>query len=141
MPVVAAIDQSDRATTVVEEGKRLADGAGVDLHVVHVGTSSVPHPEGGYDTDKTNFISEQKAAGIAREQANKVIGPDEFEAVGLRGDPATELLEYATEQDADYIVVSARKRTPIGQAVFGSVTQSLLLHAECPIVAKPHEDT
>ena len=61
-----------------------------------------------------------------------------FEAVGLEGNPAAEILEYSTARDAEYIVVSARKRSPVGQAVFGSVTQSLLLTADRPIVAVPH---
>lgn len=139
MPVVAAVDQSERAESVLRQANRLADDAGVALHVVYVGEPEIPLPKGGYDPEQTETISEQRAAGIAREIGQDVLGDDEFLPVGLQGDPAEELLEYALEQDAEYLVVSARKRTPLGQAVFGSVTQSLLLNAHCPVVATPHE--
>lgn len=138
MPVVAAVDQSERAESVIDQANQLADDADVPLHVVHVGEPEIPHPKGGYDPEQTEVISEQRATGIAREVGQAVLGEDEFHPVGLQGDPAERLLEYAAEQDAEYLVVSARKRTPLGQAVFGSVTQSLLLNAECPVVAVPH---
>lgn len=139
MTVVASVDRSERAESVIEQGRRLADDAGEGLHVVHVGEVDLPNPHGGYDPDRDRSMSAQKARGIAREIAESVDGVEQFEPVGLEGDPATELLEYVDEQDASYVVVSARKRSPMGQAVFGSVTQSLLLNADCPVVATPHD--
>jgi nucleotide-binding universal stress UspA family protein len=138
MPVVAAVDQSGRSQSVIEQAKQLADDAGVSLHVVHVGSVGVPSPEGGYDTDTEEDIARQEAVQIARTVVQDVGAVESFEPVGLVGDPAEEILEYSTAQDAEYIVVSARKRSPLGQAVFGSVTQSLLLNAERPVVAVPH---
>lgn len=139
MPVVASVDRSERAASVIRQARRLADDADVALHVVHVGELGLPSPQGGYDPDRDRAMSEQKATGIAREIAADVDGVGEFKPVGLQGDPAQEVLEYSEAQDADYIVVSARKRSPIGQAVFGSVTQSLLLNADRPVVATPHK--
>jgi nucleotide-binding universal stress UspA family protein len=37
------------------------------------------------------------------------------------------------EVDADLVVVGARKRTPVGKAVFGSVTQSVVLDSPVPV--------
>jgi len=138
MPVVAAIDRSERARSVIKRAKKLADDTGVDLHVVHVGEAGVPRPEGGYDTDRERGITRQRATQIVRSMVQEIDGIQAFEAVGLEGNPAAEILAYSTAQDAEYIVVSARKRSPVGQAVFGSVTQSLLLTADRPIVAVPH---
>lgn len=138
MPVVAAIDQSERAESVIQRAKQLADDVGVGLHVVYVGEAGVPNPEGGYDADHEKSLAKQKATQMARSTAQDVDNIGEFEPIGLEGTPAEELLEYSTAQDAEYIVVSARKRSPLGQAVFGSVTQLLLLHADRPVVAVPH---
>lgn len=58
-------------------------------------------------------------------------------AVTLRrehGDPASEILAVADEVDADAIAVSGRKRSPAGKVLFGSVTQSVLLSAERPVI-------
>lgn len=136
MPIVAAVDGSERATSVLEHGRRLADDADRELHVVHVGAVGVPNPKGGFDPDRDRAVALSRSGGVARTIAAEA-GLEEFVPVGLEGDPATAILEYAAEQDADYIVVSARKRSTIGKAVFGSVTQRLLLEADRPVVATP----
>jgi nucleotide-binding universal stress UspA family protein len=48
-------------------------------------------------------------------------------------EPAEAILDVARELDADLIVMAARKRTPVGKALFGSVTQSVLLNADRPV--------
>jgi len=50
------------------------------------------------------------------------------------GDPADQLLEVAQDENADLIVVAGRKRSPTGKALFGSVTQSVILNAERPVM-------
>lgn len=49
------------------------------------------------------------------------------------GDPATHIVEIATEIDADRIVMAGRKRSPTGKALFGSVTQSVILNSPIPV--------
>lgn len=144
MPIVAAVDRSDRARSVVEQASELADLYGVELHVVHVGqllTASGEHlgmdvgvdvgAQPATDVDE----SRAEAAEVATAAAEGVVDPEEYTPVGRVGDAAVELVKYSGEHDAEYIVTSARKRSPWGQALFGSVTQSLLLNANCPVVA------
>ncbi|SDR35576.1 universal stress protein [Natronobacterium texcoconense] len=50
------------------------------------------------------------------------------------GDPADSILQIAEETDADTIVLGARDRTPVGKAVFGSVTQSVILETDRPVL-------
>ncbi|PGF17775.1 universal stress protein UspA [Natrinema sp. CBA1119] len=50
------------------------------------------------------------------------------------GEPTEVILSVAEEIDADSIAVSGRKRSPAGKAIFGSVTQSLLLSADRPVI-------
>jgi nucleotide-binding universal stress UspA family protein len=138
MPVVAAVDQSERKGSVIRQARELADVYGVDLHVVHVGERNVtvsPKGEGATVEDK----GDEEATRIAREIANEVEDHGEFTAVGLVGDPAEELIDYSTQHDAECIVVSARKRSSLGQVLFGSVSQSLLLNADRPVVAAPYQ--
>jgi len=58
----------------------------------------------------------------------------EVEVAESSGDPADQLLEVAQEADANLIVVAGRKRSPTGKALFGSVTQSVILNAERPVM-------
>ena len=53
---------------------------------------------------------------------------------GRVGEPAEELLELAEELGPRYVVLGGRRRSPVGKAVFGSTTQSVLLNADRPVV-------
>lgn len=136
MPIVAATDQSDRAEQVIAEGQKLSKALNTPLHIVHVAEFSVGNlvsgsTEGSPDVDETKAEAEASAEEIAT-------GVDldcNLEIAGLVGDPANEIIQYSEEVGADYVVVSGRKKSPTGKALFGSVTQSLLLDAECPVVS------
>lgn len=67
--------------------------------------------------------------------------PEAIEAMGLpvdvrttQGDPEAAILEVADKIDADVLVVAARDRSPVGKAVFGSVTQGLILNGDRTVV-------
>ncbi len=50
------------------------------------------------------------------------------------GDPAEEILRVAADRDADAICLAARKRTPAGKVLFGSVTQGVILSTDRPVI-------
>lgn len=66
----------------------------------------------------------------------RILQQAEIETVKRRehGDPTDVILEVADEIDADSIALSGRKRSPVGKAVFGSVTQSVVLSADRPVI-------
>ncbi len=51
----------------------------------------------------------------------------------VSGDPASAIVEVAAEFDVDAVVVGARRRSPIGKVLFGSVAQAVLLESEQPV--------
>ena len=58
----------------------------------------------------------------------------EVDVTESSGDPAEQILDVATAEDANLIVVAGRKRSPTGKALFGSVTQSVILNADRPVM-------
>jgi nucleotide-binding universal stress UspA family protein len=46
---------------------------------------------------------------------------------GTSGKPASAILEVADARDANLVVLGGRKRSPAGKALFGSVTQDVIL--------------
>ncbi len=54
----------------------------------------------------------------------------------VRGnDPAEDLISVAEEEDADFIVIGLRRRSPVGKLILGSNAQRILLDASCPVLA------
>lgn len=49
--------------------------------------------------------------------------------------PAEEILQAASEVDADLIVIGLRRRSPVGKLFLGSSSQQIILDAACPVVA------
>src|SRR5690606_32447666 len=82
-------------------------------------------------------IPVEEVVQIAEEIAAETITESGIDAtpVGLMGDPAEEVVDFADRESASYIVVAGRKSSPVGKALFGSVVQSILLNATCPVVS------
>jgi nucleotide-binding universal stress UspA family protein len=50
-------------------------------------------------------------------------------------DAADQILKLAGELNAELIVIGLRRRTPVGKLLLGSQAQTILLEAECPVLA------
>jgi Universal stress protein UspA and related nucleotide-binding proteins len=129
MVIVAAISDSNSDEQILSEAATLADAFDDDFHVVHVQSyDSLPEKEQN-STDKTIKQQTEAIAAGAATGIDRSIVP-----VGLIGQPAPEILEYAEEHETRYIVIGGQKRSPVGKALFGSTTQQVLLGAERPVV-------
>ena len=54
----------------------------------------------------------------------------------VRGnEPAEDLIAVAEEEQAEFIVIGLRRRTPVGKLILGSNAQRILLDASCPVLA------
>lgn len=84
---------------------------------------------------------QRDAKGVARDVVEGTLEDDgDVSVVGRVGEPVEELMAEADRRDARYLVIGGRKRTPVGKAVFGSITQSVLLSAERPVMTVMRED-
>lgn len=143
MVVVAPVDRSEQSQNVLAEAKSLAEAFDEEIHVVHVMSRSKFVELGSRRAEANDPIDmaevRETASEIAADAAADVDSP--HEVVGLEGEPADEVVSYAADHDARYIVVSGRKRSPAGKALFGSIAQSILLNADCPVVSTvPQQD-
>jgi nucleotide-binding universal stress UspA family protein len=66
-----------------------------------------------------------EASGVAFEIRNLVRG----------NEPAEDLIDIATEEEADLIVIGLRRRTPVGKLIMGSNAQRIILDAPCAVLA------
>lgn len=138
MPIVAAVNATERDEEVLEEATTLSRAFDEPVHVVYVLPS-----DDFVEMEKENIQQTGRAIerdtvdehveDVAEEIASTLDVPSE--PVGLVGNVADNLVRYANEQDARYLVIGLRKRSPTGKAMFGSTGQSILLNAECPVVS------
>jgi nucleotide-binding universal stress UspA family protein len=56
------------------------------------------------------------------------------EARTTSGDPESAILDAAEDVAADVILIATRDRSPVGKAVFGSVTQGVILEGDRPVL-------
>lgn len=143
MTVVAAVDTSERSYNVLNQAATLAERFDETVHVVHVMTRSeaINAETSSITSDDAVEISELRAtaARVATDHLEDHPLSVDTEAVGLIGNPADEIVEYASQHNARYIVVSPRRRSQTGKILFGSVAQSILLNTSCPVVSVVEE--
>jgi nucleotide-binding universal stress UspA family protein len=138
--LVAADDDEERAIAQAETLLSLpAAAAEVTAILLHVYEEiDLPADEGGSvhveelnrsldelrDPPETvdRLADRLDAAGVAYERREAV------------GDPAEAVLTAAADVGADAILLGSRKRTPVGKAVFGSVSQDVILGADRPVI-------
>ncbi|WP_121821984.1 universal stress protein [Halostella salina] len=127
--VLVAVDEAeDRSERQAEAVADLPDAPGsVEATVFHT------------FTDNPTGASASQIAGVRRAR-------DYLEAEGIdvtvredSGDPADSVLDAAADLDADLVCMGGRKHTPTGKALFGSVTQAVILNADRPVMVPGYE--
>ncbi|MFB6118988.1 universal stress protein [Halosegnis sp.] len=135
MTVLAAIDGDRDEDPVVSTGYDLASAYDDRLVVLHV----MSNEEFADRQDSTQEYFLENAEETARNVARRITrgtlgGVGDIQFRGAVGPVAETIIEFATEVDARYLVIGGRDRSPVGKALFGSKTQTLLSDAQRPVV-------
>ncbi|MDQ1614119.1 MAG: hypothetical protein QOJ60_58 [Actinomycetota bacterium] len=90
---------------------------------------------GGRELDDEDAVQHERELTEVRAQLDAE-GIDHEVRQLVRGlDPAEDLIQVATEVQADFIVIGLRRRTPVGKLILGSNAQRILLESPCPVLA------
>lgn len=126
--LLLGIDQDEgRATEQAETVVDLFDPDDVQAYLLH---DFVDNPEGA---SVTQIKSVQRAQDVLEEAGAAV------ELREASGAPAQSILRVADRLDVDAICVAGRKRSPTGKALFGSVSQEVILNTERPVLISSSE--
>ena len=115
-----------QAAMVAELPQAAADVAVVVLHVFDDQTRAASTRPAQVPAGKA-AIERLERAGVQIEQRSE------------SGSPAAAILTVADDVDADLVVLGGRKRSPLGSALFGSVSQQVTLDATRPVVVTGDE--
>ena len=133
---VVAIDFSEIATRAAQSAiEAVSDDGRVDLvHVMPRVSEDAFAIEAQAPYERW---AEEQLAAVARQ----LVVPDGVTVtrVALRGQPASEVLEYATRVGADLISTGTHGRGFVARAILGSVTTKLLRGATCTLLAVPRD--
>ena len=140
--ILLATDASKDATKAAQMASDLANVSDSELHVLHIGNMKDFHVAPGAEQ---SFSPRSAPLGEVREKAEKRLDEavKQVEQVGgtvtqshLRiGNPEEEILKFCDEQGGfGLIVMGSRGLGPIKRRLMGSVSGSVVRHAQCPVL-------
>ena len=140
--ILLATDASTDAEKAALIASDIANSTGSELYVLHVGNTKDFHVAPGAEQ---SFSPRTVSLGDVREKAEKTLeqAVKQVEEAGgtvaqahLRsGDPDDEILRFCDEQGGfGLIVMGSRGLTRIKRVVMGSVSESVVRHAHCPVL-------
>ena len=140
--ILLATDASEDAHKAAQMASDLTNVSGSELHVLHIGNLKDFHIAPGAEQ---TFASRSGSYGELRENAEKTLegavrqveeaGGTVAQAHVRMGDPDDEILRFCEEQgDFGLIIIGSRGLGPIKRRLMGSVSESVVRHAHCPVL-------
>lgn len=133
--VLLAVDSNEQRARQAAEAVVNLPSAGENVRVVLLSVFEEFNMTDDSTVKSEDFYEEDEypeSVDIARSVLEEKDIPVEIRRE--HGDPTEQILSVADSIGADSIAMSGRKRSPTGKAIFGSVTQSVLLDADRPVI-------
>jgi len=147
--ILLATDGSSEAELATRTAVDLSQRTDSELHVIHVSDvhptallyPEATDPEGVEMPDPIleedlQQSSEQRGREVLDEEVERVrsAGGTVAQAHLMMGGAAREIVHLAEDLGADLIVMGSRGRGGIRRALMGSVSDSVIRHAHCPVL-------
>jgi universal stress protein A len=133
--VLHPTDFSDASQGACERAVELARQCGAKLTVLHVYAHPLMAEGFAHVPDPTPEL-EERLSYVAHEELPIPV------ARSLRvGTPAEQIVAFAREHCCDLIVMGTHGRTGLGHLLMGSVAETVVRHAPCPVMVvrpEPH---
>ncbi len=130
--ILVAVDGSEYSNVAVKKAGELAEKFSSRVTLVNViKTLSVFHEE----VEIVEDLQKDEARRILRKSKEILIdmGVDS-KTLFRKGDPASEIVDLARENDVDLIVVGSRGLSGIKMFLLGSVSKRVTEHAHCSVL-------
>ena len=145
--ILLATDGSEEAALAVQTATDLAKSTGSELHLVYVEAASYVFPTtdweslGGEDLPtRLDEVAKEAAKTKVDEQVQKVreAGGEVAGAHARVGYPEAEIVDLAEELGVGLIVMGSRGLGGVRRTLMGSVSDSVVRHAHCPVLVTRH---
>jgi nucleotide-binding universal stress UspA family protein len=126
--ILVGYDGSNGAEAALREAQKHANAFNADIHILtSLGQSST--------LDKSDIEKAESELEYIRTPFNIDNIPCETHVVVNYLTPGEDLVQFATDNLIDEIVIGIEKISKVGKLVFGSTAQYVILNAPCPVVA------
>jgi nucleotide-binding universal stress UspA family protein len=141
--ILLATDGSEEAQLAFASAADLSEKTGSELHVVYVGHMPLVSYESPGATTLDPDLSGRMQEGAEQEARTKLdeqmqqvgeSGGEVAEVHARLGKPDAEIVGLADELGAGLIVLGSRGLGPLRRALMGSVSDSVVRHAHCPVL-------
>src|SRR5215207_9185715 len=149
--ILLATDGSREAILAAQSAAQIANETYSKLHIVYVRPRSVPLHPGHFVGPEVAEHPLQREQELLERKAQRILDAQvkEIEAAGGSvaqthlgvGKPAEEIVALGEELGAGLIVVGSRGRGGLRRALIGSVSDSVVRHAHCPVLVVRREKT
>jgi nucleotide-binding universal stress UspA family protein len=131
--ILLATDGSADATLAAQAAIDMSNGMGSELHIMHVWHSI---PTARFESYIRSQLK-QEAQEMLTEQVERVkaSGGEIAETHLRKGSAVDEILDLAETLDIELIVIGSRGLNPMKRLVLGSVSEGVVNHAGCPVLA------
>ncbi len=149
--VLLATDGSEEASRAADAAVELCEITGSELHVVHVGAVVPPmlfaYPEPTdprewsdgedptFDKGRLEALLEREARKLLERQVERIesAGGAVADSHLEMGDAVEKIVAVGEQLGAGLVIVGSRGLTGVKRAVMGSVSESIVRYAHCPV--------
>jgi nucleotide-binding universal stress UspA family protein len=147
--ILLGTDGSEDAVLAARTAAGLAQKMGSELHAVYVRPRKVPHHPGYYVGPEVEEHAQQKEQKLLDAEAQRLLDAQAEEVRRAGGNVARahlrvgrsdeEIIALAEEIGAGLIAMGSRGRGGIRRTLMGSVSDSIVRHAHCPVMVVRRE--
>ena len=145
--ILLALDGSEEAASATRAAVEIANATGSDLHILFVSPTQKLRGYLGPEVRGEGILERAKhrAWEFVDKQAERIAanGGKVKDAHLAFGKPDEKIVKLSEELEANLIVMGSRGLNGIRRALMGSVSDSVVLHAHCPVLVvreKRHQD-
>src|SRR6266542_4992516 len=137
--ICCPIDFSDASRAAMEVAADLARRFGADLVLLHA------YPVSGYTFPDGSVVASPRMMQALADQAQKhleewradaerLVGAPRVSAERAVGEPAAEIVSFASGRGVDLLVLGTHGRTGIEHALMGSIAERVVRRGHCPVL-------
>ena len=142
--ILVPTDGSDCADLAVEHAINLADQYDAELHVLSVvDARDVSHSAPAISPQQVEQTLRERAESVVSDVADRATDAGVVDVVTAiePGVPDDVVVDYASENDCDLIVMGTHGRTGLERYLLGSVTERTVRRSDVPVLTvRSHEE-